>query len=167
MTIAQQLKVTKFPFTIKDDKGNEIYYEESSGCWVKKEFDDNGKNIYFEDSDGGIFDRRPKPAQALISQLEEIASRLEEDGLYALQGIKDTITELKNKNMAAPLLEKVDQAHQEFIKNVGALKHATALTTPYVLGDDGLDRAVRRVITSYENYVNIKIKYAEDYFKNN
>jgi len=96
MTIAQQLKIKEFPFIIKDNKGNEIYYEESSGCWVKKEFDDNGKNIYFEDSDGGIFERRPKPEQALISQLEEIVSRLEEDGLYALQGIKDAIAELKN-----------------------------------------------------------------------
>jgi hypothetical protein len=95
MTIAQQLGVKQFPFVIKDDAGKEIYREESSGCWVKREYNNNGNEIYFEDSDGGIFDRRPKPAQTLIAQLEEMVSRLEEDGLYALQGIKDTIAELK------------------------------------------------------------------------
>ena len=30
-TIAQQLKIKNFPFEIKDDKGNEIYYEDSNG----------------------------------------------------------------------------------------------------------------------------------------
>ena len=51
-TIAQQLKVTKFPFTIKDDNGNEIYYEDSNGYWSKYEYDSNGKVIYFENSNG-------------------------------------------------------------------------------------------------------------------
>ncbi len=74
MTIAQQLKIKEFPFIIKDNKGNEIYYEESSGCWVKKEFDDNGKNIYFEDSDGGIFDRRPKAVPEYT--MEELVDKL-------------------------------------------------------------------------------------------
>jgi hypothetical protein len=117
MTIAQQLKVTKFPFIIKDDKGNtiyqeqrsgrwdkhewdnngrEIYYEDSTGFWCKIEWDDNGNEIYYENSNGHINDRRPKPwRHDLIAQMEEIVSRLEEDGLYALQGIKDTIAELK------------------------------------------------------------------------
>ncbi len=31
MTIAQQLKVTEFPFFIKDKNGKEIYYENSNG----------------------------------------------------------------------------------------------------------------------------------------
>ena len=117
MTIAQQLKITKFPFVIKNDAGNVIYREESSGRWVKREYgssgfviysersdgswikyeyDDNGNEIYWENSDGIIRDNRPKPwRQDLITQMEEMVSRLEEDGLYALQGIKDTIKELK------------------------------------------------------------------------
>jgi signal peptidase I len=82
MTIAQQLKITTFPFEIKDKKGmviyheesngwwvkreydqdgNEIYYENSSGHWCKREFDQDGNVIYFEDSDGYIRDTRPKP----------------------------------------------------------------------------------------------------------
>jgi hypothetical protein len=93
MTIAQQLGVRKFPFRIKNEAGNEIYYEDSEGYWVKVEYDDNEIEIYSEDSQGRIIDNRPK--HALISQLEEIVSRLEEDGLYALQGIKDAIAELK------------------------------------------------------------------------
>jgi len=52
MTMAQQLKVTKFPFTIKDDKGNEIYYEDNCGFWIKREYDDRGNKIYSEDSNG-------------------------------------------------------------------------------------------------------------------
>jgi hypothetical protein len=52
MTMAQQLKVTKFPFVIKNDAGNEIYYEDSDGWWKKREWDDKGNEIYFEDSDG-------------------------------------------------------------------------------------------------------------------
>jgi len=30
-TIAQQLKITEFPFIIKDKNGNQIYYEDSIG----------------------------------------------------------------------------------------------------------------------------------------
>ena len=113
MTIAQQLNVKEFPFIIKDNKGNKIYhekstghwfkieynekgkkiyFEDSKGYWVKFEYDDEGKEIYWEQSDGRIRDSRPA---AVIAQLEEAVSRLEEDGLYALRGIKDRIEELK------------------------------------------------------------------------
>jgi YD repeat-containing protein len=52
MTIAQQLKVTKFPFVIKNDMGKEIYSEDSDGWWNKREFDNKGQEIYYENSDG-------------------------------------------------------------------------------------------------------------------
>ena len=52
MTIAQQLKVTDFPFFIKDKNGKEIYCENSNGSWFKREYDSNGNVIYYEDSDG-------------------------------------------------------------------------------------------------------------------
>lgn len=32
MTIAQQLKIKEFPFSIKDSKGNWIYFEYSNGA---------------------------------------------------------------------------------------------------------------------------------------
>lgn len=51
MTIAQQLKITEFPFEIKDKNGNEIYFEDSIGFWRKNEYDTNGNWIYHEDSD--------------------------------------------------------------------------------------------------------------------
>ena len=53
MTIAQQLQVTDFPFSINDKDGNEIYYEASDGTWSKTEYDAKGKMIYHENSDGG------------------------------------------------------------------------------------------------------------------
>jgi hypothetical protein len=52
MTIAKQLKIKKFPFIIKDSKGNLIYLEHSDGYWAKYEYDSNGKEIYLEHSKG-------------------------------------------------------------------------------------------------------------------
>ncbi len=52
MTIAKQLKIKEFPFRIKDSNGNQIYYENSNGYWVKSEYDSDGNKIYFENSDG-------------------------------------------------------------------------------------------------------------------
>jgi len=51
-TIAQQLKIKDFPFVIKDKDGKEIYYEDSNGYWVKREYNANDKEIYYEISDG-------------------------------------------------------------------------------------------------------------------
>ena len=79
-TIAQQLNVKDFPFSIKDANGNEIYCEYSNGFWYKSEYDAdsrenyctnsngywfrrqydaNGNKIYFKDSTGMIIDNRP------------------------------------------------------------------------------------------------------------
>jgi hypothetical protein len=52
MTIAQQLKIKEFPFEIKDSKGKEIYFEDSNGYWIKREFDSEGNKIYWENSTG-------------------------------------------------------------------------------------------------------------------
>ena len=51
-TIAQQLKIKKFPFIINDHNGNKIYFEDSDGFWWKSEFDSKGNSIYYENSDG-------------------------------------------------------------------------------------------------------------------
>jgi len=50
MAIAEQLKVTEFPFEIWDSRGNKIYVEDSDGYWYKQEFDSNGNHTYFESS---------------------------------------------------------------------------------------------------------------------
>ena len=52
MTIAQQLNVKEFPFSIKDSKGQEIYAENSKGFWYKREYDSKGNEIYYENSKG-------------------------------------------------------------------------------------------------------------------
>jgi hypothetical protein len=52
MTIAQQLNVKEFPFSIKDSKGQEIYRENSYRFWYKREYDSNGNQIHYEDSTG-------------------------------------------------------------------------------------------------------------------
>jgi uncharacterized membrane protein len=96
-TIAQQLKVTEFPFFIKDkngkkiyyetsdgfwskrqydQNGNQIYFEASDGFWSKRQYDQNGNQIYFENSDGKIVDNRPKVVELT---LDEIAKKLNID----------------------------------------------------------------------------------------
>ena len=94
MTIAQQLKIKEFPLVIKDSRGNQIYYEDSDGYWLKQEFnsndnqiyyghskgfwwkceyDSNGDEIYFINSDGSVIDNRPKPVTELT--MDEIAKK--------------------------------------------------------------------------------------------
>ena len=43
---------------LKNKNGNEIYYENSDGFWVKREYDSDGKEIYYENSEGSIIDNR-------------------------------------------------------------------------------------------------------------
>jgi len=40
----------KYPITLKDSKGNEVYYEDSDGYWYKREYDSNGNEVYYENS---------------------------------------------------------------------------------------------------------------------
>jgi len=97
MTIAQQLKIKKFPFIIKDSDDSIIYYESSDGYWVKYEYDSYGNIIYLEsssnywiryeydsndniiyceDSEFGVLkDNRPK------SEIQKAIELLEREGL--------------------------------------------------------------------------------------
>jgi hypothetical protein len=96
MTIAKQLKIKEFPFKIKDSKGNEIYWEDFDGYWIKYEYDSKGNRIYWEDFDGywikyeydskgnriywedskgGIVDNRPK------TDVQKAIELLEKEGL--------------------------------------------------------------------------------------
>jgi hypothetical protein len=95
-TIAQQLKIKEFPFTIKDSKGKaiyfenlngywekheydskgkEIYYENANGYWNKREYDSTGNQIYYESSYGYIEDNRPK------TDVQKAIALLEKEGL--------------------------------------------------------------------------------------
>jgi hypothetical protein len=54
-TIAQFLGLTieqSKPFIIKNERGQEIYYENSKGIWWKEEFNEQGKSIFFLSSEG-------------------------------------------------------------------------------------------------------------------
>jgi hypothetical protein len=51
-TIAQQLNIKEFPFEIKDKNNNKLYFENSYGYWIKREFDKNNNEVYYENSDG-------------------------------------------------------------------------------------------------------------------
>jgi len=96
MTIAKQLKIKEFPFRIKDSDGKEIYLENSSGAWIKHEydsdsnviywenstgywakyeFDSNGNQIYYENSDGTIYNNRPK------TEIQKAIELLTKEGL--------------------------------------------------------------------------------------
>ena len=65
-TIAEQINwdfKTNGELEIKDKNGNLIYWEDSDGWWVKREYDSQGKVIYYENSSGEIRDNRPKPCK--------------------------------------------------------------------------------------------------------
>ena len=53
-----------------DSRGNHIYFEYSGGYWEKREFDSQGNLIYFENSDGGIVDKRPKPCENKVVEID-------------------------------------------------------------------------------------------------
>ena len=62
-TVAQLLKhdfKSKGDLKLYDANGKEIYFEDSSGFWYKRDYDSNGNLIYYGDSDGEIIDNRPK-----------------------------------------------------------------------------------------------------------
>jgi hypothetical protein len=75
-TIAEQLNVKDFPFEIKDSDGNEIYYENSGGYWRKREYDSNGNEIYYENSKGKIIDKRPKPCEDKVVEIDGVKYKL-------------------------------------------------------------------------------------------
>lgn len=52
MTIAKLLNAKEFPFYLYNANGKLIYFENSNGYWIKREYDANGNVIYHEDSDG-------------------------------------------------------------------------------------------------------------------
>ncbi len=88
LTIAQQLRITEFPFEITDDSGNLIYIEMEDGFWIKwqwsnkrqmycqnssnywekREYDSSGNEIYYENSTGKIINNRPNPKQELQAE---------------------------------------------------------------------------------------------------
>ena len=45
-TIAQQLNVKDFPFIIRDENNNEVYFENSDAFWYKREYDEDGNEVY-------------------------------------------------------------------------------------------------------------------------
>jgi len=96
-TIAEQLNVTEFPFRIKDSKGkiiyfeesdkswakyehdsegNVIYFESSNGYWSKREYDASNKEIYYENSKGIIVDKRHKPCEDKVVQIDGVNYKL-------------------------------------------------------------------------------------------
>ena len=75
-TIAQQLNIKEFPFTIRAKEGTPIYYENSDGYWNKKEYDSLGRLIYYEDSKGKLIDYRPNPCADKVVEIEGIKYKL-------------------------------------------------------------------------------------------
>ena len=71
-TIAQFLNVQKFPFFIRDEKGNELYYESDENYWSKSEYDSNSKITYFENSEGywskNEYDSNGKPIYSIDNE---------------------------------------------------------------------------------------------------
>ena len=79
MTIAQQINwdfKTNDELEIKDKNGKEIYFEGSSGYWLKWEYDSKDNQIYWENSRGEIEDNRPKSCEGKVIEIEGIKYKL-------------------------------------------------------------------------------------------
>ena len=79
MTIAQQINwdfKTNDELEIKDKNDKQIYCEYSDGYWAKWEYDSQGNVMYYEDSDGEIIDKRPKPCEGKIVEIEGVKYKL-------------------------------------------------------------------------------------------
>jgi len=112
MTIAQQLKITTFPFEIKDAKGKIIYREWSDGWWVKREFDQDGNRIYHEDSDGRIIDNRPKPEPEPVKKqtaVEWFAEKVEQH-LLTFGSIQPSVLSKFKQEAKAMEKERIEEA---------------------------------------------------------
>ncbi len=57
-------------FEVYDEKGNEIYLENSNGYWAKWEYDEKGNETYFESSNSKIIDKRVK--ELTIEEIEKL-----------------------------------------------------------------------------------------------
>ena len=64
--------------------------------------------------------------------------------------------------------DEVEQAKNEFLKEVNRLNYAITLmnTEPRDLSHSVLTSAVRGVVKSYEDFINSKIEFTDEYFKN-
>ena len=72
-TVAQQIKwdfETNGELRIKDNNGKLIYWEDSNRVWEKSEYDSQGNLIYRENSFGRIIDKRPKPCENKIVEID-------------------------------------------------------------------------------------------------
>jgi hypothetical protein len=65
------------------------------------------------------------------------------------------------------LRENVNKSKEEFIMEVGRLNYVIKIMneTPSAFSDSSLTSAVRGVSKSYENFVNSKIEFTDEYFK--
>ena len=65
------------------------------------------------------------------------------------------------------LKEKVNKNKEEFIAEVNRLNYVIKLMneTPEAFTDSTLTNSVRSIGESYENYINSKIEFTEEYFK--
>ena len=59
-----------------DSRGEEIYYENSDGFWAKQEYDSQGNVIYYEGSRGKIINKRPKPCENKVVEIEGVKYKL-------------------------------------------------------------------------------------------
>ena len=72
-TIGQQIKwdfEANGDLQIRDKNSNLIYFEDSDGFWVKQEYDSQGKVIYIKDSKGYLVDKRPKPCENKVVEID-------------------------------------------------------------------------------------------------
>jgi len=98
-----------------DENGNQVYWENSNDFWVRRKFDENRIVVYYEDSTGEKWET-PKPKENII-QFKDL-----DDCLKKLKGgremTKQKLTKEQRKDLALEEYWKVEQQAYKKYKKV-------------------------------------------------
>ena len=71
MKIKELFRNAEYPIKLYDESGNQIYSEDSTGYWEKREYDSNRNLIHLENSNGEIIKNRDPKVEITMDQISE------------------------------------------------------------------------------------------------
>jgi hypothetical protein len=143
-TIAQELGITKFPFEIRDKRGNVIYRESLSGYWGKWRYNLQDMEVYFENSEGTIIEDRHYPQPAPSITLHHCLDRG-----FTLEKVHDKVYKEKNGKDYKICYLKLSKQHMiDYCVNDGVCE-------VYKLGNEGtiLERKALKDVNDLDFYI--------------
>lgn len=163
--------------------GEEYYQKQKQKQLITQIMHEDDKNGLYENnlSDEDIFSyaERYRYTNGKLSfrdgaiWMREQLKQTTQDDYPELEGTnnlcQDIINKQKDNTMTQIeyLRKNVNDKKDTFLSNVNTLNYVIKLMneTPQAFSDDSLENAVNKLKLSYENYINSKIEFTEEYFK--